>query len=137
MFMSLHICSPDMIKSCIKGKIEVFCANKTDNFKCKIFERCKDTQNETITGKKQCIKEFCEEPDNTDKFECQALQCKNNYRIPPRKLNCIKEACIDEENVRICQKISQCEAENPGPLLGKIKVFKCLLNNVFDGIAFD
>jgi len=92
---------------------------------------------QTLSAKKECVKGFCQEPDNTDKFECLALQCRQSYQLPKDRLECIKQACASNGDRQICQKISACEAGNPGGLLGTLKVFKCLLNSVFDGIDFD
>ena len=123
--------SMDELRECITEHIQTYCAANPDNFKCTMFERCKDGE---VVSKKQCLQDLCKEPDNVDKFECLALGCKQNYEKPPQKLNCIKEACASNEDVNICKKIKACEAENSGPFLGKIKVFKCLLNSVFDSL---
>ena len=110
-----------------------------DEFKCKLFERCKseDKLEQSLLAKKECVKDFCQEPDNTDNFECLALECKENYQLPIQKLNCIKQACDSNGDRQICQKISACQKENSVGLLGPIKVFKCLKNSVFDGIDFE
>jgi hypothetical protein len=123
--------SMDELRECITEHIQTYCAANPDNFKCTMFERCKDGE---VVSKKQCMQDLCKEPDNVDKFECLALGCKQNYEKPPQKLNCIKEACASNEDVNICKKIKACQAENSGPFLGKIKVFKCLLNSVFDSL---
>ena len=126
---------------CIKEKIETYCISNADDFKCKIFERCKGTSDEgeimqNLLAKKQCVKDFCEEPDHEDEFECLALACRQNYDLPPQKLMCIKEACASNGDKKICQKINACQAQNRGELLGVLKVFKCLKSTVFDGVDF-
>lgn len=126
----IFIYSPDEVKTCIKEKIATNCESNMDDFKCKLFERCKSEDEADQT--KQCVKDFCQEPDNKDAFECLALECKQPNQLPRDKLNCIKEACASNEDKMICQKISACAAKNPGGLLGKIIVFKCIQNSVFN-----
>jgi len=141
-----HVCgcvdgdsSAEAVRRCIEEKIATYCKANMDEFKCKIFERCtgEDKVDQKLSEKKECVKDFCQEPANTDKFECLAFDCKQNYSLPPQKLKCIKEACAKNGNKKICEKISACEAENTGNFLGKIKVFKCLRNSVFDGNDLD
>jgi len=142
-----HVCecidddsSTEEVRMCIKEKIGTYCEANMDKVKCKIFERCKgddDDDDIDVSEKKECVKSFCEEPDNTDRFECLAFDCRENYSVPQQKLTCIKEACVVDDHGKICQKISECETKTGGGLLGKLRVFKCLRNSVLDGIDFD
>ena len=131
------------VKDCIQGKIATYCLTNADDFKCEMFDRCKD-DGDTITSKKECVSKMCKEPANLDRFECLAFSCRENYPLPPQKLDCIKEACeeaeatFEDEDQMICQKIQECEDENQGAgRLGMLRVFRCLLKNVFDGMDFD
>ena len=132
--------SVEDVKDCIKEKIADYCSNNADDFKCEMFERCKD-DGTTINDKKECALSVCEEPANADKFECLAISCRETYSLPPAKLECIKEACdeaIVDENNLVCEKIKNCEDENEGAgRLGMLRIFRCLLKNVFDGLVFD
>ena len=102
----------DELRDCITEHIQTYCEANPDNFKCTMFERCKDGE---VISKNQCFQDLCKEPVNVDKFECLALGCKQNYDKSHQKLNCIKEACASNEDVNICKKIKACEAENSGP----------------------
>jgi len=126
------------VRDCIQGKVETYCSNNPDDFKCEMFDRCKD-DGDTINAKKDCVKAMCQEPANEDRFECLAFSCRENYALPPAKLDCIKEACeessSDDSNNLICQKIQNCEDENEGAgRLGMLRIFRCLIRNVFDGL---
>jgi len=128
--------SIDEMNTCIKVKVQTYCAANAEELKCKMFERCNGSE-EDLSNNKDCYKKFCEEPDHANAFDCLALACKENNSKPPQKLSCIKEACSSNGEATICQKISACEANNSGsvfPGLGKIKVFKCLITSVFGGL---
>jgi len=132
--------SVEDVKDCIKEKIVDYCTNNAGDFKCEMFARCKD-EGTTINDKKECAIAVCEEPGNANKFECLAISCRETYSLPPAKLECIKEACdeaiVDEDNL-VCEKIKNCEEENEGAgRLGMLRIFRCLLKNVFDGLVFD
>ena len=105
-----------------------------------MFERCKD-DGTTINDKKECAISICEEPAKADKFECLAISCRETYSLPPAKLECIKEACdeaIVDENSLVCEKIKNCEDENEGAgRLAIVRIFRCLVKNVFNGLVFE
>ena len=104
-----------------------------------MFERCKD-YGTTINDKKECAISVCEEPANADKVECLAISCRETYSLPSAKLECIKEACyaIVNENNQVCENIKNCEDENEGAgRLGLVRIFRCLVENVFDGLVSD
>jgi len=125
--------SPEEKKTCINGKVQTYCSANKESVKCQMFESCKGLDGE-FEESDECVKEFCEDPDNADKFECLAFACKKNNSKPPQKINCIKEACKTNGEARICQAISDCQAANPSLLLGKLKVFKCLITTIFGGL---
>ena len=122
---------------CIKDKVKSYCTSNADDFKCKIFERCKGTPDQgdkkaNLLAKKQCVKDFCEEPSNEGKFECLALECRQKF-LPLQKLICMNKACANNEDKQICQKISACQAENQTDFSGVLKVFECLKSSIIAG----
>lgn len=122
---------PEDTKDCVKGKIETFCANNTDDFKCDIFQQCKKHDGEGVAvrdAQKQCVVELCKE--NQDKFECQAIGCKlksPGTSRPEKKarLECIQNVCTSMPSEPVCNKIQTCKDQSKG-LFRKLKFLKCV-----------
>ena len=131
----LFICSVDEIKNCARSKFNENCIGNEDNFKCQVAERCAASAQESEAAKKECVSNFCQEPENENKLECMAMFCKANYEKMERYY-CFKIACTSNQNHKICQRIQSCEENNSGMnsvgivgMLAKLSFAKCLVEN--------
>lgn len=132
-------------KTCIEDTLQTFCAEdeQEDDFLCTMYEACFNKTG--IAEQKICVEDLCDE--NQDKFECQALKCKQKF--PEKKqfkktFDCIKASCYNvtassntTESPKICTVIDDCESDpdNTG-FLGKLKIFQCIKNEFVDVIVW-
>ena len=98
-------------------------------------ERCGEIAEFDAEAGKECVSQFCEEPENENKLECLALFCKENYS-QSEKFYCLKIACTGHGDRKLCKRFNSCEEQNLGMysegfvgMMGKLGFAKCFIES--------
>ena len=141
-YESNFVCSKEKLIKCTQKANKKYCIGNEDKFQCEIREKCKDVADKGADAKKQCISEFCKDPENENKFECLALFCKYNYKDMER-FYCTKIACTAHQDHKTCKRLVSCEESNPGMnsvgfvgAMAKLSFAKCIMESKLNQAEF-
>merc|ERR1712038_1759187 len=94
------------MKQCIKEQKQMFCLqpDNYNSFECKRMNKCGNLGRQQF---RTCVKELCNEDDESGNFECQKMRCVQDFSNRKQKRKCFQTLCHNEINADepLCLKL--------------------------------